>query len=128
MATPPPPPLMPLKGDRAAPTFDPANPHGLSHYLTQVQCLLDRSQITDAKESKDYIVSFVDPTLQDLWEAFPEYTNANKTLEDFKKALLNSYMDEDNRYDMRNLDQLISERQRLSIATIQDLTSYHLHF
>ena len=123
-----PPPLMPLRGDRTAPTFDPAHPNTLPRFLTQVQRLLDRSQITGVKESKDYIISFVEPDLQDLWEAFPEYTDATKTLEEFKKALIHSYTDEDNMYDMRDLDQLIGERQRLGIKTLHDLTSYHLRF
>jgi hypothetical protein len=32
--------LMPLKGDRTAPTFDPASPHTLLQYLAQVDHLL----------------------------------------------------------------------------------------
>jgi len=120
--------LMPLKGDCTAPTFDPASPHTLPRYLSQVDRLLARSKIDDPKECKDYIISFIEPDLQDLWEAFPEYSDATKTFEDFKEALLHSYTDKDNRYDMRELDQLIGECQRLGIHNLQDLTAYHLRF
>ena len=119
---------MPLKGDRTAPTFDPANPHTLPRFLTQVERLLARSAINDQNERKEYLVSFVDPDLQDIWEAFPEYTDANKSFDDLKDALLKSYTDEDSRYDMRELDQLIGERQRLGMHSLQDLTAYHLRF
>jgi len=121
-------PLMPLKGDRTAPAFDPTNPHTITRYLAQVDRLLARSKIDDPKECKDYIISFIEPDLQDLWEAFPEFTDATKTFEEFKEALLRSYTDKDNRYDMRELDQLIGERQRLGIHNPQDLTAYHLRF
>src|SRR6267378_8516435 len=93
-------PLMPLKGDRTAPTFDPANPHTLPRFLMQVEHLLTRSAIDDQNERKEYLISFVDPDLQDLWEAFPKYTDTNKSFDDLKDALLQSYTDEDNRYGM----------------------------
>jgi hypothetical protein len=121
-------PLMPLKGNHTAPTFDPASPHTLPRYLTQVDHLPVRSRIDNLKECKDYVISFIELDLQDLWEAFPEYSDATKTFDDFKEALLHSYTDKDNRYDMRELDQLIGERQQLGIHNLQDLTTYHLRF
>jgi hypothetical protein len=120
--------LMPLKGDRTAPTFDPASPHTLLQYLAQVDCLLPQSRIDNPKECKDYVISFIEPDLQDLWEAFPEYSDATKTFDDFKEALLRSYTDKDNCYNMHKLNQLIGEHQRLGIHNLQDLTIYHLRF
>jgi hypothetical protein len=111
---------MPLKGNRTAPTFDPASPHTLPQYLAQVDHLLARLRIDNPKECKDYIISFIE------WEAFPEYSKATKTFEDFKEALLCSYTDKDSHYNMCKLDQLIGEHQQLGIHNLQDLTAYHL--
>lgn len=120
--------LIPLKGDRGAPTFDPTRPNELPRFFGQLELLFKRCNITINTEKKFYAVSYVSNELADLWEAVPEYDDVNKTYNDFKKALLGSYTDEDNKYDMRDLDLLVGERQRLGVHALADLTDYHLRF
>jgi hypothetical protein len=69
------------------PTFDPTSLHTLPQYLTQVNHLLVQSKIDNSKECKDFIISFIEPDLQDLWEAFPEYSDATKTFDNFKDPM-----------------------------------------
>ncbi|KIJ91904.1 hypothetical protein K443DRAFT_68365, partial [Laccaria amethystina LaAM-08-1] len=58
---------MPLKGDRGAPTFNPDRPSELSRFFRQLEALFLRSGITSDEEKKDYVISYVDASLADLW-------------------------------------------------------------
>lgn len=68
--------------------------------------------------------------VEQLWKTFPEYTDATKTYNEFKAAILVHYPDAsgDYVYSLRDMDLLIGERQRLGISTMNDLAEFHLNF
>ena len=63
-------------------------------------------------------------------EDFPEYILTAHSYTKFKNAILDQYPDVtgDFIYFIRDMDQLIGERQHVEITTMQDLSNYHLQF
>jgi hypothetical protein len=121
-------PLMPLKGDRGAPTFNPERPSELPRFFRQLEALFLRSGITSNEEKKDYVISYIDASLADLWEGIPSFKSATATYDTFKAAVLACYTDNDRKYNVSDLDMLIGERQRLGIRSLNELSEYHLRF
>ena len=121
-------PLMPLKGDRGAPTFNPDRPSELSRFFRQLEALFLRSGITSNEEKKDYVISYIDASLADLWEGIPSLKSSTGTYDEFKTAVLECYMDNDRKYNVSDLDMLIGERQHLGIHSLNELSKYHLRF
>jgi len=121
-------PLMPLKGDRGAPTFNPDRPSELSHFFHQLEALFLHSGITSNEEKKDYVISYIDASLADLWEGIPSFKSATGTYDEFKAAVLKCYTDNDHKYNVSDLDMLIGECQHLGIHSLNKLSEYHLHF
>ncbi|KAF9536598.1 hypothetical protein CPC08DRAFT_609027, partial [Agrocybe pediades] len=121
-------PLMPLKGDRGAPTFDPKHPSEIKRYFAELEFLFSRSNIVLSFEKKQFTTRYLDYTTAELWEAIPEYASLTATFDDFKKAVIESYTDQARKYSVSDLDLLIGERQRLGIRDLHDLTDYHLRF
>jgi len=121
-------PLMPLKGDCGAPTFNPDCPSKLSRFFRQLEALFLRSGITSNEEKKDYVISYIDALLANLWEGIPSFKSTTATYDEFKAAILECYMDNDCKYNVSDLDMLIGERQRLGIHSLNKLSKYHLCF
>jgi len=121
-------PLMPLKGDCGAPTFNPDRPSELSRFFRQLEASFLRSGITSNKEKKDYVISYIDASLADLWEGIPSFKSTTATYDEFKAAILECYTDNDCKYNVSDLDMLIGECQCLGIRSLNELSEYHLHF
>ena len=121
-------PLMPLKGDRGAPTFNTERPSELPRFFRQLEALFLRSGITSNMEKKDYVISYIDASLADLWEGIPSFKSETDSYDIFKAAVLDSYSDHDRKYNVSDLDMLIGERQRLGIRSLNELSEYHLRF
>jgi hypothetical protein len=121
-------PLMPLNGDRGAPSFNPDRPSELSRFFRQLEALFIRCGITSDVEKKDYVISYVDASLADLWEGIPSFKSDANTYDEFKAAILDCYSDHDRKYNVSDLDMLIGERQRLGIRSLNELSEYHLRF
>ena len=121
---------MPSRGERAAPTFDKAKPRKLPRFFQELEYLFARANITSDSEKKDHVLRYVEFEIEQIWKTFPEYKNGIKTYSDFKDAILVHYPDAsgDYVYSLHDMDLLIGERQRLGIATSQDLSDYHLQF
>ena len=84
---------MPLRQDHGAPTFDPSRPRELNRFFDDLEQLFKRAKFnskTDAKEMKKYTARYLDFNTEQLWTAFPEYSD-NSTYEEFKKAILVHY-------------------------------------
>ena len=77
-------PLMPVYGERAAPTFSPNRPNEIRRYFTQLERLFTRSNITADATMKSYVTSYVDADTADTWEALAEFKDATKTYDDLK--------------------------------------------
>jgi hypothetical protein len=121
-------PLMPLNGDHGAPTFNSDHPSELLHFFHQLEILFLCCGITSDVEKKDYVISYVDALLADLWEGIPSFKSDANTYNKFKAAVLNRYHDHDCKYNVSDLDMLIGEHQHLSIHLLNELSEYHLHF
>ena len=121
---------MPMRNERAAPTFDGSNPHELPRFFEDLESLMERALITSETEMKKQVLKYVDIHTKLMWKIFPEFINANNTYKEFKDAILDQYPDAtgDYIYSIRDMDMLIGERQRVGIATMQDMSDYHLQF
>ena len=127
MATPIP---MPMRNERAAPTFDGSNAHELPRFFEDLESLMERASITSDKEKKKQVLKYVDIHTELMWKILPEFSDDNKTYKEFKEAILDQYPDAtgDYIYSIRDMDILISESQRIGIATMQDMSDYHVQF
>ena len=120
--------LMPMRGERAAPTFNPKKPSELTRFFAQLEALFTRSNIQDDGEKKKYVTSYLDSDVADTWEALEEFTSNTKTYQEFKDCLFDLYNQVTLKYILADLDLLIGERQRLGMRTLQDLSAFHLQF
>jgi hypothetical protein len=121
---------MPMRNERAAPTFNSSNPRELPRFFEDLEGLMTRAGITTPADMKKQVLKYVDINTEQIWKTFPEYTTATQTYAEFKQAILDQYPDAtgDFIYSMRDMDSLIGERQRIGIATMKDLSDYHVQF
>ena len=121
---------MPVRGERSAPTFDKTKPRELLRFFDELEYLFERAQLTDSSDRKKQLLRYVDVDTEQIWRTFPEFKLEDKTYTDLKEAILKYYPDAsgDYVYSLRDMDLMIGERQRLGIASANDLTAYHLQF
>jgi hypothetical protein len=120
--------VMPIRGERSAPLFDQKEPSELGRYFKQLELLFTRCTIIDDKEKKEYATSYVRSNVADSWEALPEFTNEQKTYQDFKERLYELYNQSSLRYLLADLDRLVGERQRVGMRSLQDISEFHLQY
>ena len=121
---------MPMRNERAAPTFDSSKPRELSRYFEDLEQLMHRAAIDTEAEKKKQVLRYLDFNTEQIWKTFPEFSADDKTYRQFKDAILVHYPDAsgDFVYSMKDMDLLIGERQRLGINSTKDLSDYHLQF
>ena len=121
---------MPARGEHAAPTFDRTKPRELIRFFEELEYLFTRAALQQDAEKKKHVLRYVDFEVEQIWKTFPEYSDPNKTYQDFKDAILVHYPDAsgDYVYSLRDMDLLIGERQRIGISNTVDLADYHLKF
>jgi hypothetical protein len=121
---------MPLWNKRAALTFDSTKPWELPHFFKDVEQLFDCANVTNELEKKQYVVRYVDYSMEQMWKTFPKFKSAKASYNKFKKAILVHYPDAagDFIYLLCDMDILIGERYRKGIMTSVDLSDYHLQF
>ena len=121
---------MPARGDRSAPTFDPAKPRELKRFFVDLEYHFKAIPTLSDAEKKEHATRYVSIEVADIWETLPEFSNGNNTFDDFKKAIQSLYpaANEDYRYTLADMDILIGNRQRLGIHSLADLADYHAQF
>ena len=119
---------MPLRGERTAPIFDPAQPATLRQYFAQLDALFARFQIESEHEKKEYASSFLRWDTAEAWEALPQYSDESKTYADLKDRLLDLYNQSALRYTLCDLEQLVSEHMRPALQSLRALSEFHLRF
>ncbi|KAJ7925343.1 hypothetical protein B0H13DRAFT_1863187 [Mycena leptocephala] len=121
---------MPARGDRNAPHFDSQKPRELPRYFSDLQYLFTRAQVADSTEKKQHATRFLTVEDQDVWETLDEFTDANKTYDEFKRAVLNLYpgTDADRKYSLADLDALIGEYGRIGIHSKADFSEFYRQF
>src|SRR5271156_6355514 len=121
--------FMPMRNERLAPKFDTSRPRELPRFFEDFEELICRTQITENTEIKKFLVRYTEFDTEQQWKALPEFRN-NSSYAEFKAAILFYYPEasDDFAYSFRDLESLISEYQRLGIATIANLCDYHRRF
>jgi hypothetical protein len=121
---------MPMRNERAAPTFDSSKPRELSQYFKDLEQLMKHTAISDQQDMKKQVLHYVDFSTEQIWKTFPEFLDNDKTYQDFKNGILVHYPNAsgDFVYSIRDMDLLIGKRQHLSINSTKDLSDYHLQF
>ncbi|KAF8144199.1 hypothetical protein K438DRAFT_2102762 [Mycena galopus ATCC 62051] len=121
---------MPARGDHNAPQFDSAKPHVLCRYFTDLEFLLTCATVASDAEKKQHATHFLSVEDQEIWEGLPTFTDQNKMYAEFKAAALKLYAgnNEERRFELSDLDSLISQYSRVGILTIADLTAFYRQF
>src|SRR5277367_842643 len=121
--------FMPMRNERLAPKFDTSRPRELPRFFEDFEELIFRAQITDEAEKKKFLVRYTEFDTEQQWKAIPEFRDSSSYTE-FKAAILSYYPEasDDFAYSFRDLELLISEYQRLGIATMANLCDYHRRF
>jgi hypothetical protein len=75
------------------------------------------------------VVYYTDFDTEQLWKYIPEFDNPTSTYADFKNSIMEYYPEAAGfLYSITDIDSLTDERQRIGMATVQDLSDYHLQF
>ncbi|KAI0039003.1 hypothetical protein FA95DRAFT_1504772 [Auriscalpium vulgare] len=122
---------MPTRGDRQAPKFDNLKPRELQRYFAELRHLFTRAGIEDGhdQEKKEHAARYLDVLTADQWQNQPQYAG-NATFEEFVTTIIALYpgTDEERKYTMGDLDQLVAETARRGITTIGDVGEYYRGF
>ena len=118
---------MPSRGDRSAPKFDPKQPRELRRYFDDLDFAFGRAAVTTDDAKKQHACRYVDVDTSELWETLAEYTDATKTYDEFKEAIYALYpgSEEERKWSVADMDQLVGERSRIGILSLSDLGEYH---
>ncbi len=119
---------MPIFGERAAPTFDPAHSNELPRFFARLETLFDRCNVQNDLEKKTYATSYVDYELAEYWEALPEFLNASETYTDFRDRLLDIYHQRFLQYTASDLDRIVDDCAQISFHSLQHLADFHMQF
>src|SRR5271168_580299 len=120
---------MPMRGERTAPIFDGTRARDLPTSFTDIETLFRRAKITDNNEKKKQMVYYTDANTEPLWKCIPEFDDPTSTYANFKNTIMEFYPEAaEFLYAITDIDSLTDERQRLGMASVQDLSDYHLQF
>lgn len=121
---------MPMRGDRIAPTFDPAKPRGLRRFWEDFEMLANRANLTDHTQLKQRARSYVPIEVADIWEMLREYSDATKSFADFKKAVTALYpgAKEERRWSRTDLFELTTAAMHKGIATLEDWAPFFAQY
>src|SRR6202522_710281 len=121
---------MPMRNERAAPTFGSSKPRELLRYFESLEQLFKKAASHDEEDKKKQVLRYVDFGTEQIWKTFPEFSDSTKTYQQFKEAIIVHYPDAsgDFVFSIRDMDLLIGERQRIGINSTKDLSDYHLQF
>jgi len=112
------------------PRFDPQQPRELRRYFTDLDFVFNRAGINDVAEKKKHACQYVDVDTADLWESIGEYSDVQKTYEEFIKAVQSLYpgAEEERKWSVADMDKLVGERSRLGVLSLGDLGDYYRQF
>lgn len=126
---------MPSRGQRSAPTFNPAQPRELERYFTDLETQFNQSNITTDADKKKWAIQYTDIDTSDMWKSLPQYgvnqvTNQQYTYDEFKAAVVALYpgANEDRKYAMPDLDILVGQTARNGIHSLNDLAQYYQRY
>ena len=121
---------MPTRGERGAPQFDPAKPHGLRRFFDDLRFQFARSGVVDEAEMKGHALRFIDCDTTELWEILPEFTDSTAPYRKFIDAVCLLYpgSDAEQRWLIVDMEKLVADTLRTGISSLADLGKYHRDF
>ncbi|KAJ7055602.1 hypothetical protein C8F01DRAFT_1087903 [Mycena amicta] len=122
--------LMPARGANTAPKFDSSKPEELRRFFADVEYLLELAKITNVTEKKRACSRYLSVQDQELLKGLIEFSDANKTYEEFKKAALALYAsnDENHLYTLKDWDAHLGSVARRGVHTEKDLADFYRDF
>jgi hypothetical protein len=117
---------MPGCRDRSAPRFNPKQPRELCQYFADLDFVFNQAGINDDTEKKQHACHYVDVDTSKLWETLEEYVEVLKSYANFKTAVHALYpgSDEERKWSVADMDQLVSEQSCIGIISLGDLGEY----
>ena len=122
--------LMPARGERGAPQFDPAKPCGLRCFFNDLRFQFARLGVVDEAEMKGHGLRFVDCDTAELWEILPEFTNSTAPYRKFVDAVCQLYpgSDAEQCWLIADMEKLVADTLRTGISSLADLGKHHRDF
>lgn len=104
-------PLMPLRGERRAPTFDPRVPRTLATFLDDLDTLFTSANIISDEHKKVYAWRYASIDDSDLWQVIPE-ADASCSYREFVGALYRLYPGSESvGFTRRDLEELVTKKK-----------------
>src|SRR5438270_10018103 len=119
---------MPVRGERRAPIFDHKQPSMLRQYFAQLDRLFTQCVITSDLKKKDFATLFLEADIANCWEALPEFIDVTKIYVQFRYRLFDLYNQITDCYSLHNLACLIADQNSSGIQSLQELSTFHLHY
>ncbi|KAI0710607.1 hypothetical protein C8Q76DRAFT_624313 [Earliella scabrosa] len=116
--------LMPYRGSREAPTFNPEDPTTLERFFEDLERMFSRSKITDEAECIDYAVSYVPDSTWRLWKTI---RSTSATYKVFKAAIFDLYPEADDTaiYTLKHYEQLVDDWARAPISSLNCYAAFY---
>src|SRR6266704_5232595 len=120
---------MPPRNHSSAPRFDSAKPQELPIYFSELELLFDSAQISANQEKKENAQCYLQYEDFELWGTLPEF-HSPTTYEEFKAAVLHLYpgANTEHQYCLADINHLISNRLRVGVQSLEDLSTYYHQF
>lgn len=119
---------MPRRNERGAPTFD-GTPNQLRRFFEDVACCGEDARIEESLYI-DYAVKYANEAHAELWQAGSVFSAPDRTWAAFKDQVFQLYpgLEEDRRFAVADLENLVSEWAKKGINTREALGDYHRSF
>ncbi|KAH9913795.1 uncharacterized protein BXZ73DRAFT_106819 [Epithele typhae] len=118
---------LPARGAAGAPSFDPeGDPRTILGFFDDLDYCFEQGQINDEDRKKAHAVRYAPDSEKTIWRAIPEFTDATKDYEDFKKAVKKEYVGEDGvgLFTRRDLELLVDKTASQPIESINTFNKY----
>ena len=116
-------PMMPARGERGAPQFDPAKPRGLHRFFDDLRFQFARLEVVDEAEMKGHALWFVDCDTAELWEILPEFADSTAPYRKFVNAVCQLYpgSDVEQCWLIADMEKLVADTLKTGISSLANL-------
>ncbi|RPD67776.1 hypothetical protein L226DRAFT_432698, partial [Lentinus tigrinus ALCF2SS1-7] len=122
---------MPPRGSAGAPSFDPnSDVRSIIGFFEDLEYCFEQAGVDSPRERKDHAVRYAPDTEKNIWRSYLEFTDANKTWEDFKNAVLAEYIGDGGKtlFTLRDLDMLVKMTVKNGVHSIKEFNEYSRKF
>ena len=121
---------LPVRSERATPSFDDSQPEELQRYFMDLEVLLAQNNIIANQEQKQVVLKYLKIRTKSLWKTTKAWSDQTKTYNDFKAEVGKLYpgTSSDRTYTIQDLDTVIGHYARIRILNNLDLGEYYQQF